>query len=93
MDKLICKLCKKPVSAKRANTTNLFAHLQEHLPVFYSEIVPPSKSSGKQVQKHPTMKEVIDKGKKYNSKSVRACELNKAVAYYLSICILYILWV
>jgi len=81
IDKPICKLCKKPISAKRANTTNLFVHLQEHHPVAYSEIAPPS---NKQVQKHLTLKDVMDRGKKYDSKSTRACELNKAVAYYLA---------
>lgn len=38
IDKPICKLCKKPVSAKRSNTTNLFQHLQEHHLDTYSEI-------------------------------------------------------
>jgi len=33
INKPICKLCKKPISAKKTNTTNLFAHLQEHHPV------------------------------------------------------------
>ena len=38
IDKPVCKLCKKPVLAKRSNTTNLFHHLQEYHPDAYSEI-------------------------------------------------------
>jgi len=77
-------VCKKPVSAKRDNPTKFFAHLQEHHPVIYSKIAPSSKSSDEQVRKHPTLKEIIDKGKKYDSKPTRACKLNKTIAYYLA---------
>ena len=77
-------MCKRHFQRKGQTLLIFFTHLQEHHPVVYNEIVPPSKSSGKQVQKHPTLQEVIDRGKKYDSKSTRACELNKAVAYYLA---------
>ena len=84
LDKPVCKLCKKPVSAKRSNTTNLFHHLQEHHPGAYSEIVPAPSSSKVSKQKQPTLQQVINKGKRYDVKSKRAGELNKAVAYYLA---------
>jgi len=84
IDKPVCKLCKKPVPAKRSNTTNLFHHLQEHHPDAYSKVVPSSSKVNKPKQKQPTLKQVINKAKKYDTKSTRACELNKAVAYYLA---------
>lgn len=84
IDKPVCKLCKKPVPAKRSNTTNLFHHLQEHHPDAYSEIVPSSSKVCKLKQKQPMLQQVINKGKKYESNSSRACELNKAAAYYLA---------
>ena len=38
IDKPVCKLCMKPVLAKKSNTMNLFHHLQEYHPDAYSEI-------------------------------------------------------
>ena len=84
IDKPVCKLCKKPVLAKRSNTTNLFHHLQKHHPDAYSMIVPSSNKVCKPKQKQQTLQQFINKGKKYEAKSSRACELNKAVAYYLA---------
>ena len=84
IDKPVCKMCKKPVLAKRSNTTNLFHHLQEHNSDVYSEIVPSSNKVCKPKQKQQTLQQVINKGKKYKAKSSRLCELNKAVAYYLA---------
>ena len=81
INKPVCKLCKKSVSAKRYNTTNLFSHLQEHHPDAYSEIAP---TSSKPKQKQPTLQQVFNKGKKYDAKSQHTCKLNKAVAYYLA---------
>ena len=63
---------------------NLLHHLQEHHPDAYSEIVPSSSKVSKPKQKQPTLQQVINKGKKYNTKSTHAYELNKAVAYYLA---------
>ena len=84
IDKPVCKLCKKPVLAKRSNTTNLFHYLQEHHPDAYSKIVPSSYKVCKPKQKQQILQQVINKGKKYEAKSSCACELNKAVAYYLA---------
>ena len=84
INKPVCKLCKKPVPAKRSNTTNLFRHLQDYHPEAYGEIVPSSSKVSKPKQKQPTIQQIISKTKKYDTKSTRACELNKAVAYYLN---------
>ena len=52
-------------------------------PDAYSEIIPSSNKVCKPKQKQLTL-QVINKGKKYEAKSSCACELNKAVAYYLA---------
>ena len=63
---------------------NLFHHLQEYHPDAYSEAVPYSSKVSKPKQKQPMLKQVINKAKKYDTKSTHACELNQAVANYLA---------
>ena len=47
-DAVICRLCKKSVSAKGGNTSNLLSHLKVHLPQRYLEVKKAnSKPSGK----------------------------------------------
>ena len=58
--------------------------MQDYHPDAYGEIVPSSSKVSKPKQKQPTLQQVISKTKKYDTKSTCACELNKAVAYYLS---------
>ena len=55
INKPVCKLCKKPVPAKRSNTTNLFHHLQEHHLDAYNVVVPSSSKVSKPKQKQPTL--------------------------------------
>ena len=38
LDKPVCKLCNKSISAKRSNTTNLHAHLKDNHPNAYAEV-------------------------------------------------------
>ena len=47
-DAVICRLCKKPVSVKSGNTSNLLSHLKVHHPQRHSEVKKAnSKPSGK----------------------------------------------
>jgi len=75
IDKPVCKLCKKPIPAKRSNTMNLFHHLQEYHPDAYSEAVPYSSKVSKPKQKQPMLKQVINKAKKYDTKSTNSIKL------------------
>ena len=79
----ICRTCKKAVSAKGGNTSNLLTHLRDHHPDLYAEAIPHC-SQTKATKHQPTLHEVIDKIKKYDPKSSRAQLLNKAVAYYIA---------
>ena len=77
----MCRKCKTKVPAKGGNTSNLLTHLRDHHPDLYSEAVP---SCSRGTKRQATIKEVCDKGKMYESKSSRAQELNRAVAFYLA---------
>ena len=80
----MCKLCKRTVPAKRSNTTNLHTHLEDHHPDVYASIAPTS-SHGKTKRKvQPTLTQFIEKGKKYDPKSQRVQELNRAIARYIA---------
>ena len=47
-------------------------------------VVPSSSKVCKSKPTQQTLQQVINKGKIYKAKSSRACELNKAVGYYLA---------
>ena len=79
IEKPICRLCHKTVSAKRSNTTNLVAHLQDNHPEIYEELA----ATKKQINQ-PTLVKVIEQGKKYEASSKRAKEPDYAVAYYMA---------
>ena len=84
LEKPVCKLCKRTVAAKRSNTTNLHTHLEDHHPDVYASIAPTS-SHGKTKRKvQPTLTQFIEKGKKYDPKSQRVQELNRAIARYIA---------
>ena len=76
----ICRTCRKAVSAKSGNTSNMLTHLRDHHPNLYAEAVPQSSCTRYQ----PTLQQIVDKSKKYDEKSSRAQELNRAVAYYIA---------
>ena len=80
-DRPVCRACKKAVQAKGGNTTNLLTHLRDHHPDLYAEAVPASSRSSR---RQPTLQEVVAKGKAYDSKSLRAQELNRAVMYFIA---------
>lgn len=40
IEKPVCRSCNTTVSAKRANTTNLFRHIQDHHPDIYATMDP-----------------------------------------------------
>ena len=69
MDKPVCMLCNKSISAKRSNTINLHAHLKDNHPDAYAE-VQREKTSGKSSSfSQPTLAEVFHKNAWYDSKS------------------------
>lgn len=80
-EKPVCRTCKKGVPAKGGNTSNLLTHLRDHHPDLHAEAVPHTSHSARC---QPTLQEVVDKSKKYDPKSSRAQELNRAVAYYIA---------
>ena len=79
IEKPICRLCHKTVSAKWSNTTNLFTHLQDNHPEIYAELAATKKHINQ-----PTLVKVIERDKKYEASSKQARELDYAVAYYLA---------
>ncbi len=83
-DKPVCRACKKAVPAKGGNTTNLLTHLRDHHPELYAEATPSSSRATSSSRCQPTLREVVTKGKAYDSKSLRARELNRAVAYFIA---------
>ena len=62
----ICRTCKKAVPAKGGNTSNLLTHLRDHHPDPHAEAVPHCSHTS---TKAPTLYDVIDKTRKYDSKS------------------------
>ncbi len=83
-DKPTCRACKKAVSAKGGNTTNLLTHLRDHHPELYAEAAPSSSRTTPSSKRQTTLREAIAKGKAYDHKSLRAQELNRAVAYFIA---------
>ena len=79
-EKPICRHCHKAVSAKQSNTTNLFTHLQDNHPEIYTEF---AATKWKQTNQ-PTLAQIIERGKKYESTSKWAKELDHAVAYFIA---------
>ena len=80
----VCKLCKRTVAAKCSNTTNLHTHLEDHHPDVYASIAPTSSHGKTKREVQPTLTQVIEKGKKYDPKSQRVQELNRAIARYIA---------
>jgi len=56
----------------------LFAHLQDNHPEIYAEL------SAQRPPNQPTIREVIERGKRYDAGSRRAKELDHAVSYFLA---------
>ena len=83
IDKPICRHCNKAVLAKRLNTTNLFCHLEDHHPEVYAEMTRATQGKGIK-RKQPTLVDVIEKAKRYDPKSQKVWELNRAVACFLA---------
>ena len=98
--KPVCQTCHRSVPAKGGNTSNLMAHLKEHHPELYAEALLSQKSSkdgisgSKQnvtkpaeaagMPKQPTIIDLVEMSKKYNSNSHQALELNRAVTYFIA---------
>ena len=84
----VCRSCGKVVLAKGGNTTNLLTHLRDHHPQLHVETTralsgnPAVAEAGKKCQ--ASLVEVVEKSRRYNLKSSRAHELNRAVMYYLA---------
>ena len=83
IEKPICCHCKKAVLAKRSNTTNLFCHLEDHHPEVYAEMARGTRGKGIK-RKQPTLLDIIEKSRRYDPKSQRVRELNRAVACFIA---------
>ena len=84
MDKPVCKLCNKSISAKRSNTTNLHAHLKDNHPDAYAE-VQREKTAGKSSSlSQATLAEVFYKNTWYDPKSTCAQEITRSITVFLA---------
>jgi len=81
------------VPAKGGNTSNLMTHLKEHHVELYTEALSAQNSSRQDSQSssssqpppdQPSITDAIEASKKFNVKSPRALELNRAVAYFIA---------
>ena len=94
-DRPVCRTCKRSVSAKNGNTSNLFTHLRDHHGRLYAEATvllaqerqeSLSQSSSAAQGKEPvqlTLAESIDRAKQFPPNSPQAQELNQAVCTFL----------
>ena len=86
--KPVCRSCGKVVLAKGGNTTNLFTHLRDHHPQLHVEATRVLSSKATAVQsckmRQASLTEVVESSRRYDPKSPRALELNRAVVYYLA---------
>lgn len=87
--KPVCRSCGKVVLAKGGNTTNLLlTHLRDHHPQLHVEATrvlsrnPVVAEAGKKCQ--ASLDEVVEKSRRYEPKSPRTLELNRAVLYHLA---------
>ena len=93
-DAVICRLCKKSVSAKGGNTSNLLSHLKVHLPQRHLEVKkanskPSGKDkdyakTGKASSRQPSLSNTLQSGHKYEWKSRKWQQLTDAVTYCLA---------
>ena len=95
MDKSVCRLCNEAVPAKRANTTNLFRHLQDHHADIYATV--PDKNNLREARKvhakiHAKICVItqISRGVDYvltRRKNMRVCMFTCAQKYFIIIVI------
>ena len=98
-DRPVCRTCKRSVSAKNGNTSNLFTHLRDHHARLYADATSlfaqerqdsssqsPTSSRGTQEKEaiQLTLVEAIDRAKQYPHNSPQALELNEAICYFLA---------
>ena len=79
----ICRLCKKTVSAKGGNTSNLFSHLKNRHPRQYAEINDVERP-GTTMPTQRTIKESFESGQKYPRTSKQWQQLTDAVSYTIA---------
>lgn len=84
LERPICKLCKKAVSAKRSNTTNLHTHLKDNHPDAYATVQREKTSGNTSSLTQPTLVEVFEKNARYDPKSSRAKEISRSIAVFLA---------
>ena len=89
---MICRLCKKLVSAKGGNTSNLLSHLKVHHPQRHLEVKKANSKSGKdkdhaktgKASRQPSLPNTLRSGHKYERKSRKWQQLTDAVTYCLA---------
>ena len=88
---MICRLCKKSVSVKGGNTSNLLSHLKVHHP--HLEVKKANSKSdkdkdhaktGKASSRQPSLPNTLRSGHKYERKSRKWQQLTDAVTYCLA---------
>ena len=85
--KPVCRSCGKVVLAKGGNTTNLLTHLRDHHPqlrVEATQALSKNLAVAEAGKCQASLVEVVEKSRRYDLKSPRAQELNRAVMYYLA---------
>ena len=83
LEKPVCKLSNKSVSAKRSNMTNLHTHLKDNHPDAYAIVQREKTSTGNASSlTQPTLAQVLEKNVRYDSKSARAKEISRSIAVF-----------
>lgn len=78
----ICRMCKREISVKSANTTNLRTHLKTHHPTEYAEITKTS-ATGHPSRQLP-LTEAFERSTKYKRDSVKWRSLTESVTRYIA---------
>lgn len=86
----VCRSCRKNVTAKHGNTSNLLAHLRIHHGRLHAEVTGAMKRGkqpaepGKRPASQPTLTEVVDTAQSYEKKGKKWKELTESVTYFLA---------
>ena len=90
-DKVICRECRRTVSAKNCNTSNLFSHLKNNHPRLYDSVKKASQDTQKRTtvatEKNFRLSSIVEsltKFQKYNRKSRKWQSLTDSVTHFLA---------
>ena len=90
-DKVICRECRRAVSAKNGNTSNLFSHLKNNHPRLYGSVKEASQGTQKRATvateknlRQPSIAVSLTKFQKYDRKSRKWQSLTESATYFLA---------